>query len=462
MWQKLPNLLNILQSKASISQMLQGRVHLAIVAISPLERALGATGIIPFITKVSKLDSKLLFNIYRGKYNYFDLLQQEIKYICANQHHQDQSFHLPQNFTDIKPGQLNLVICVEGGHALEGGDTDLKTNLLTLKKSQPPVFYLTLVHLARCHLANHAYSIKLIGNHQFKPHGIGLSQPGKEIIDLAYDQKKGRRILIDIKHLSLVARMEFYRYRRQKQFTRIPLIASHVAVAGISWMNLLESIEQDPQIKDELIKVTYHKPLGIGNHQFQTCFNPSTINIYDEEIELILESEGMIGLIMDQRILGFGKMEEDYFSREEFSYLIDYLSAPEMEDRIGRKSRKFVSVRFQNGAGAIMEKLTVGRKNLHLKYLVNNIFHILLQGGEKAWNHICLGSDYDGFINPINNCREINHYPRLYQDLVTIMPPLYEMMQATKGELPFHLDQLQEKVEKIMYGNIMNFLQKHF
>ena len=83
MWRKIPNLLNILQSKASIHQMLQGKIHLAIVAISPLERALGATGVIPFITKVSKLDKKLLFKIYRGHYHYFDLLQQEIEFIGA-------------------------------------------------------------------------------------------------------------------------------------------------------------------------------------------------------------------------------------------------------------------------------------------------------------------------------------------------------------------------------------------
>ena len=70
--------------------------------------------------------------------------------------------------------------------------------------------------------------------------------------------------------------------------------------------------------KDEFAMVCYDRPKGLGD----THFNPWSINLYDFEIEIILKSDGLIGLNMDQRIMGTKKVQGEYFDAEEFLAII--------------------------------------------------------------------------------------------------------------------------------------------
>ena len=45
----------------------------------------------------------------------------------------------------------------------------------------------------------------------------------------------------------------------------------------------------------------------------KTVFNPWTINLFDEDILEIVESSGMIGIIMDERVLGYGKLDRGIY-----------------------------------------------------------------------------------------------------------------------------------------------------
>ncbi|WP_162056343.1 hypothetical protein [Pontibacter pamirensis] len=54
---------------------------------------------------------------------------------------------------------------------------------------------------------------------------------------------------------------------------------------------------------------------------------------------------------------------------------------------------------------------------MHLRHLINTIFHIVKVGERlkqvDQWEHICIGSDFDGLINPIKTCVSSSHFYEL-------------------------------------------------
>ena len=91
----------------------------------------------------------------------------------------------------------------------------------------------------------------------------------------------------------------------------------------------------------------------------------------------------------------------------------------------------------------------------HLKFLCNNILHIIKVTGERGWDHICIGADNDGLINPIDYCESMQEYPKLRNGLLQMLPA---MARAAGIRAP----NIKGKVENIMFGNAFNFLQKNF
>jgi microsomal dipeptidase-like Zn-dependent dipeptidase len=92
-----------------------------------------------------------------------------------------------------------------------------------------------------------------------------------------------------------------------------------------------------------------------------------------------------------------------------------------------------------------------------IKYLCNNILHIVQVAGPKAWEHICIGSDFDGLVSSIECCRNVTEYGTLAQKLIQELP----LMVA--GSPAFtHITNINQKVEDIMSGNAYRFLQKYF
>ena len=81
------------------------------------------------------------------------------------------------------------------------------------------LMYVTLTHLSyiwEMPLATHAYGMKLLQHRYFYPAGNGLTPEGREVIKAAYgmaaDGKK-TPVLIDVKHMSLKSRLDFYKFR---------------------------------------------------------------------------------------------------------------------------------------------------------------------------------------------------------------------------------------------------------
>jgi len=461
-WEKIPNSINIIDSQSCLDQLQAGGVTMAVAGIYPLERAFSANFILRYIApSLTALDARFINNINAGSHSYFSLLQDEIAHLARSQQFKDRRCKIINSITEADPACLNLILAIEGGHVLDGGGTSYLENLDSLKQGPYAFLYLTLTHLTHFTLCTHAFGMKLINNNAFKPQGLGISPSGYQVIDKAYDASQGRRILIDIKHMSLYARLKFYEYRKQKGYTAIPLVASHAAATGISYKKLPSFVRKTPEATSLFVRVKYKKPAGISGSQglggFKTSFNPWSINLFDEDIQEIIQSGGLIGLSLDQRIVGAGKVAAEFFSRKEFETLYPRKKLEERdslpdEDLEAEEESEFELEHELN----ITESFTLNSKK-HTRYLCNNLLHMVKVGGPAAWKQLCIGSDFDGLINPINSCTSATHYAYLEQDLVE---RLDEMVKDDRAA--YHVTDLPAQVRDIMYNNAMRFLATHF
>ncbi|MCB0570229.1 MAG: membrane dipeptidase [Phaeodactylibacter sp.] len=453
-WETVDHPLSIIRSQCSLSQMKEGRIRLAVAALYPMERPMTSSFLIEHVAPlITILDGKMMdFPTYA---NYFNLVFEEIEHLRkAQRAGQGHAMKILNNLDEMDPDALNLILALEGGHALESFNTSIHDNLRTIKTGPFRFLYLTLVHLTQYPLATHAYGMKLIkDNDQFKPAGFGLSDMGKAIIDLAYDESAGRRLLIDIKHMSLAARHHFYQYRKEKGYEHIPIMATHMGVTGISKdpRQIARFFSRAVIRKNGFIEVNYERPHGIGSGLFnKTNFNPWSINLFDEEIPVILDSGGLIGINMDQRILGCQAVQGEFFSEDDFSYILSGYRDKENKD--------WPVAAVEGEFSDEQEEARELNERKHLRHFCNNILHIVKVGGERAWKQICMGSDFDGLIDPANHCTSSAAFPKLEESLADMLP---RMMEEDRGH-DYDASHIEQKVRGIMYDNALSFLQQHF
>ena len=452
-WDYLESPFGIARSQSNLQQMKEGGIRLAVACLYTMERPLTASFLIQhLVPKITVLDEQMLH--HPGYADSKDRLQGEMEHLIKSANHNPdggQAFKLLNSIDEMDDSQLNVILAIEGSHCLESFNGSLLDNLRALKQGPYRFLYLTFTHMIQYPLCTHAYGMKLIkSNDQFKPSGFGLTDLGKQVIDEAYDENHGPRLLLDIKHMSVVARQQFYAYRREKGYEDIPILATHMGVTGISRSPMaISQYFGEPLVRrDDFIEVLYDRPQGIGRGLFdKTHFNPWSINLYDEDIVEILDSGGLIGLNLDQRILGAERVSGEYFSAEEFAFILNDYQMPEEVEPV--PEGEFID-----------EPLEVRKLNerKHVRHLCNNILHIVKVGGERAWQHLCIGCDFDGLINPINTCTSALEFPKLEQELIDTLP---EMM-AEDDSHTYDSSDMPGKVKGIMYDNGLAFLRQHF
>ena len=377
---------------------------------------------------------------------------------------------------DPTPGILNVLFTVEGAHAFFHDSHDgseaigpVLERLTAFIGSYRPVA-INLCHFQTHTLAAQAYAF-IFRTYRPKhrdlfPVGSGISTKGHRFIETCHEQG----VLVDLKHMGLSARREFY-----ASYPNVPLLASHVGLTGLRSNGPLPIIARKtyPGKAERLI---YRKPKG---HLANTCFNPISINFYDEDIEAILRSSGMIGLSLDQRILGASQP----------MFILDHVK---------RKEREFVSIAdcdlFTGGWGEYAQlnnedevltpdelgvedddieiddegqrdrisKLQKGRRldnmETHPRFLANQVIHIarVARAAGLPWKeHIAIGSDMDGLINAVDHCMTVERYEDLQEGLRRVL--MTDEAREAIGE-PYDTDEL---IEKIMHGNALAFLKKN-
>ncbi len=510
---------NILESQSNLEQLNNSRGTIAVIGLTVAEKAMIKADLINLVLfhinllRVAKileitggggiLNYELLKRTSKPRSRYFSVFDEMLSHLILSRliH---PGFNLLDKISQYNPQQLNVILTAEGGHNLSKRNCRCRVrkgvlgSLANLKSGRYRFLFIGLAHHSRNRLCTHAWSMKILHHRNFKPVGRGITKLGKEVLIEALRQP--HRIFIDIKHMSLVSRLQYYEMLEREPSLanqNVPIITSHTGVTGMSYQDMSRYVESCRRCW-RWTKILWKQPPGLLN----TKFNPWSINLYDEEIIKIVDSDGLIGLSLDARILGARQEKRkdriEYFSRKEFrcsgleSFTAEQISmahkevqlTPAEQDVIrfeeelkGRVVKYLRNVKkhpyryeeFQVDRNKILQdfnelqsmKKQLNSSNLShaddIKYLCNNILHIVKVAGPKAWEHICIGSDFDGLVSSIESCRNVTEYDNLAQQLIQLLPLMAGGVPAFT-----QLTNISQKVEGIMSGNAYKFLQKYF
>ena len=442
--------MNILDSQASLSQIKAGKAKLIVCALYALENAFAgswkikaAAGFSPHIEKM------FLREIQQEKWGYRELMVDEHQHFMLSSDISSQkSFKVLDSITDFDSNSLKLqvILAAEGGHNFyhqvqkPGTQNNILNNLRFHKQTgNPRLLYVTLTHLQQSKFCTHAYGMKMIKNPVFNPVGKSLNPLGRAFIREALSTQHGRRILIDVKHMSLKSRLSYYQLR-QNEFPDAPIVATHMGVTGVSYKNKpVKKSKSD--LVEKCAQVSYYRSLGA----MDTYFNPWSINLFDEDIREIMKSGGLIGLSLDQRILGCGNVSKENFSQKEFV------------------QSEFQPVKRPNYHPYIDYSQLPAKKfnDWQMRFFCNNWLHVIKVGiqeiGDDAWNHICIGSDFDGLIDPVNDFKSAADYKFLFGRVVEWLPVMAQAMG-----IPLPAQEVQVRARGLVFDNALGFLQKHY
>ena len=514
-WQRIGKInetttLPIIGSQSCLSQLHEGNVCIGVYTAAALELGYSSHWFVSdVLSKLPNLSNRLLKAINTGRLSYNQLLKNELELLgkFLKDPGSSRNVQLLEFFptTEETIEKMNTgfygIMAIEGSHALYNRVDETCSILENLSKIKHQAkfsfLYLTLTHLAWNSAANQAYNNKFIKDRVFKPVKKGIGDHGYQIIDACYSNSNetyleqyklcdndainyssGKRILIDVKHMSAYARVQFYRHREDQGQAHIPILATHVGVTGFARKNLADQIIDigvcDSAKDKDLVLVNYKDVKGIG----KTKFFPWSVNLYDEEIDKIVQSEGLIGLNMDRRILGLKKNLDEFWLREELEVFVgDDLIRKNITREEEQELEDVIIMDYVYYADD-EEKANEGDKDLdwfinkHCYHLCNNLLHIFKVGvkadptksakemGRHYWRHVCMGSDFDGLINPIRNCKSAKDYPKLQKDMFECLPKLMDM--DTYKYPAFTEEELIDIIRGFMYKNAIAFLKKYF
>jgi len=410
--------------EADFTTLVNGKVNIGVISLYPIE-----TGFVhPQLFKPESkelIDLITLFGRERvaylqsAEYNYFEDLNSENQFLS--------SLHniIPKNGTSkyvlASSGvqlasqtneTLRIIVSIEGAHVFCNGHdvedqtawADVDKRIETVKNWKYPPFFITLCHHFYNGLASHAKSlfIKVLGT-ELLDQSRGLDQPvngqkyitdtGYKVIDYLYSTANGKRILIDVKHMCKKTRLEFYAYRKGK-YDSIPLISSHGALVN---------------------------------------FYNQNINLDIDDINEIYNSNGLIGIELDQRVIGYN---DQHKLNRFWNWLLNIFRSTDKKNLVWAEY-------FWKNVLAIAERCYELDQNV------------------DPWKIICLGTDFDGIINPLNGFRRSTDLQALSSSLLEYVNDYWE---KGNGKIPKnHLGMTAEDVVgNIMYKNAYDFIVKNY
>ncbi|MEJ2593778.1 MAG: hypothetical protein P8100_01285 [bacterium] len=321
----------------------------------------------------------------------------------------------------IERGDTAFVMSIEGANVFNSHESfeEISKKIMEVKTWKEPLFFITFTHHFYNYLAGHAHSIPDAGNKiidQDKGKNEGFTEKGLQVIRLLLsldgknnlDQSLGRRVLIDVKHLSVVARKEYYEKIVIPCYEKgdvIPVVASHVAYSGVEKLQtLIDNLDKE---KD-----------NVTANRFGHDFNCWNINICDEDVVMIFKTGGLIGINLDQRVLGIVTKGDQENERKHIGYV------------------------WQNMKAVMNAALISKEKRLPPK--------------DRIADLVCLGTDFDGYIDPVNKYATVIDFGKLRSDLVEAIAGDPDKDKFLFGMSP---DQL---AEKICFTNARDFVLNTF
>lgn len=381
---------------------------------------------------ITRYSADRIDEIESGQYDYFKDIEGQYEFMQRfNQSRSPNDNYnciIARNFEDVKKAISQIdtytvvgVLNIEGGHALGCGYPKQERQELTpaqkkaiiehtkiLKSWHYPIFYLTFCHHFYNQLCGHSKSLpdklaKIID--QSYGENLPLTPFGEEVIELLLDKTEGKRILIDIKHMSIEGRKRYLQMLDEIKAQTgevIPLIYSHGGANSRKDYTASVKQAQNPNL------------------------NPADLGLFDQELIAIADSEGFIGLNVDQRV-----MSSEHYAK-----------------KVKRK------VRFK--------KKSV-RKKWWSSIIWNNIQYIaevLYKAGRQPWDCMAVGSDFDGAINPVNYFLQLSDMPELASYLKKHLEDYYKSSACIFAEED--REDPEVVIEKICYKNAYRFMERHF
>lgn len=307
-----------------------------------------------------------------------------------------------------------IILTIEGMHVLhseyreqESPDpSKIMKNLKHLKQWPHPPFFVTLAHHFFNHLCGHALSLTgLVGNKTDQR--VGLNEPftelGKDVVRELLNNANGKRIYVDVKHMSAIAREQYYHMLNVEFINeKIPLIVSHGAANGLRSAG-------DPVVDG---KDTAAKLLA------------SDINFYDEEIVAIAKTKGIFGIQLDERRIA--------------------------SDATLKSTKHAIPI----------NKIRHYRAELLWNQL-QHIAELLDRHNLFAWDCIAIGSDFDGIVNPLNGFLTAETFPHLQEYIERYVHNYMEGPGKVKLK-QFNQISPSEIVNRLFSLNAIDFLKRWY
>ncbi|MDB5203031.1 MAG: hypothetical protein JWQ27_2440 [Ferruginibacter sp.] len=371
------------------------------------------------------------------------------------------------NRDDLKT--VHGILILEGMHCFctdptsVHAEADLDDNFNDfMQRYKKRIFAVNIPHMQDFPCANHAFGMQFIKEELFYPTGSGLTTWGKNIIKKLYD--KG--IFIDLKHMSFYARTQLVALRSQIGFQDMPLICTHAGLTGCHSDQRYKFLNTRPKRSGGTWRIRHHKLRGLIPN---TAFNLSSINLYDDEILRILRSKGLIGISLDQRILGF-PMESVAYQLNDLPYDQEYIADAE-DDIFFRGFANPEDIPFYIPKDDVLsgdEAQVHGEMSYeyHYYYFLNQVFHILAVAKRngvsvrEAGSRICIGSDFDGLINALDCCTTVAQYEEFknyLRQILTRRPKFWQGLAVKKTDLD-----VDELLDGIFFTNAYQFLETNF
>lgn len=500
---------NSLVSQSSLSQLRDSNYKLSIVVLFTPDK-----GLLELITK-----NKGFMDIVKsGKFknllidtqfldlvetnDAFSVLKKDLAFLEMSDITGDRVIKLNKRaeFTPTPNDLPRIVFSIEGLHCLRSDLAeideekiveDILNNLDELLTHQNKVIYVNLTHIDNGNtiFANQAYAVdafRLGGfdEKHLRPIGNGFTPLGQRLVaGLA-----NRLVIPDVKHMSWKARQQFYGFV-QANFPNLPIICSHSGFTGC-WFNkhgesirdyILSSVIEGKQRKITLAKPTKTTIEGVG-------FNASSINLFNEDIEAIFKSNGLIGIALDQRVLGYSEVQllgnevvsDNIFLKEvgglelklvtdtEFISLNEIGSISPYSAISSNNSRLIECIQTED----ITTQNSTDIKNFfHPRHFYLHVVHAMqiahltgtqqggISGAEAAVRRmltetLCIGSDFDGLIDGLDCCPDTGAIASFRAKFVD---EFGDFMEEAGVSLPGNLT-IDFVAERIFYKNGRDFV----
>lgn len=349
--------------------------------------------------------------------DYFTDLDLEYSFLKMNENKPvkvnkaDTTYQIISQFSDLPVNdvvkKLYVVITIEGAHCFytkwdvtssKNTDKEVLDNVVIVKNWKHKPLFISVAHHFYNGLCGHAISLdKTLNKILNQEYGsdFGISDLGIKVIHKLLE--KPNRILIDVKHMNIKNRQTYYDMLKSDYTSEnIPIVISHGAVNGY---------------KDASGNTTFPDAPRLFCH--------GDINFFDDELVVLAKSGGLLGIQLDER-------------------------------RIASKEM------LKWAGGKVLRRKILFNWSKLIWNQVEHVAKVLDKAKQPAWDNVCLGSDYDGIVNPIGGYWTLEDIKYLEENLLIHADNFLKTNSISQKITP------EEVVYKFKSGNSLDFLKRNY